>query len=319
MSKIFSTLAMLCGLAMITCVARAAESESEALARARAANQSGDFATSLAIYQDWSHRGSGAAAEFLGLMYWSGSGVAKDHPHACDLFAAAEKKADPNGTELLADCYFHGDGRPQDYKQSATFYSRASERGVAIADCALGNQYLRGLGVTQDPAKAFSLCHKSAERGVAGAQTDLAQMYLSGTGVERNSEQAAQWFQKAMDQGQGNAAFFLGTMRWNGDGVARDHYMAASAWLVAAQHGNTSAPARLAKYYFTTSLKTDSNQVLVEPATKTIYWATLATRADPDLTARQESQKLIDMLLKAAPGLKPGADSLLAHPGPPPL
>jgi TPR repeat protein len=122
-----------------------------------------------------------------------------------------------------------------------------------------------------------------------------------------------------MDQGQGNAAYFLGTMRWNGDGVARDHYLAASAWLVAAQHGNAYAPARLAKYYFTTSLVADTNQVRAEPATRTIYWATVATRVDPDSASRQESQKLIDMLLKVAPNLKPGADSLLANPGFPPL
>ena len=100
-------------------LAQAAESESEALARARAANQARDFATSVAIYQEWRQRGSAAASTLLGLMYWSGTAVATDHQRACNLFAEAEKRGDPSGTELLADCYYHGDGRPQDYTQSA--------------------------------------------------------------------------------------------------------------------------------------------------------------------------------------------------------
>jgi TPR repeat protein len=318
--KRFPALCVLCGLATIGPAASAAEIESEALARARTANQAQDFATSLAIYREWSQRGSGAATTALGLMYWSGAGVVKDHQRACDLFAEAEKRSDPNGTELFGDCYFHGDGRPQDYSQSAALYTRASERGVAQADCALGNQYLLGFGVTKDPVKAFSLCRKGAERGVADAQTDLGQMYLSGTGVERSPEQAARWFQKAMDQGQdnGNAALLLGKMRWNGDGVERNHDLAASAWLVAAQHGNRSAPVLLAKYYFAASIA-EPNQIRVEPGTKAIYWATVATHVEADPAARQESQKLLDMLLRSAPSLKARADDMLASRTIPPL
>ena len=51
-----------------------AESESEALTRARAANTARDFATSIAIYQEWRQRGSGEASMLLGLMYWGALG-----------------------------------------------------------------------------------------------------------------------------------------------------------------------------------------------------------------------------------------------------
>lgn len=127
------------------------------------------------------------------------------------------------------------------------------------------------------------------------------------------------WFQKAMDQGQGNAALFLGTMHWNGDGVERNHDLAASAWYIAAQHGNQSAPALLAKYYFVSSLVAEKKEVRVVPGTKTIYWATVATRVDPDPGARQASQKLIEMLAGLAPTLKGKADEMLAGPSIPPL
>src|SRR5580698_2302811 len=106
----------------------APENEADALARAKAANEVGDFATSLGIYRELESRGSGTGARYLGLMYWAGTGVAKDHSRACDLYAVAEQRGEPTGTELLGDCFYHGDGRDKDYAQSATFYRRASER-----------------------------------------------------------------------------------------------------------------------------------------------------------------------------------------------
>jgi hypothetical protein len=189
---------------------------------------------------------------------------------------------------------------------------------MAQADCALGNQFQLGLGVAKDLAKAFSLCKHSAELGAPDAQTDLGQMYLTGQGVPRDPQEAARWFRSAMDQGQANAALQLGKMFWNGDGVERDHKQAAEAWFVAAQHRNVSAPALLAKYYFVGALSSGQNRVIVvEPATKAVYWGTVAARVDPDPAARQESERLVGMLLNFAPSLKATVDAMLADPLPP--
>jgi TPR repeat protein len=179
-----------------------------------------------------------------------------------------------------------------------------------MADCALGNQYLQGLGVAKDTAKAMTLCKKSADKGVADAQTDLGQMYLMGSGSEKNYGEAARWFRKAADQGQANAGFLLGTMYWNGDGIERNHDEAAKLWQMSAQRGNPSAPARLAKYYFTSAVK--DNAIVTEPATQAAYWGTVGSRIDPDPAARQDSQKLVDMLYAQSPGLKSKVDELLA-------
>jgi TPR repeat protein len=299
--------------------ADALKTESDAMAKAVAANKAKDYGTSIAIYNRLMDHGNAAAPAMLGLMYWIGAGVQQGRAHACDLFAVSEQRGDPNGTELLADCFFKGDGRAQDYAQSALLYRKASDRGVAIADCALGNQYLRGLGVEKDQAKAAVLCRQSADRGVADAQTDLGQMYLQGVGVERDPQQAARWFQKAAAQNQANAALLLGTMFWNGDGVERSHEQAAKAWHLSAEHGNTSAPARLAKYYFAAGVIPAEKRVLPEPASRAVYWGTVATRVDPDPAARLESQKLIDMLLSVAPNLKVKAEAMLATADPPSL
>ena len=305
-------------LVTVSCASQAGtvENESDAMAKAVAANKAKDYAASMAIYRKLADEGSAAAPAMIGLLYFAGAGVPRDSTKACDFFATSAKKADPNGTELLADCFFKGEGRPKDYVQSARLYAEASARGVAIADCALGNQYLSGLGVEKDQTKAAALCRKSADRGVANAQADLGQMYLTGQGVEKNLPEAAGWFQKAAEQGNANAAFLLGTMYWNGDGVERDHEQAGKRWYLSATRGNTLAPARLAKYYFAASVTADK-QIVIEPASKAAYWGTLATHVDPNPAAQTESQKLVDLLFNAAPSLKHNVETMLAASTPP--
>jgi TPR repeat protein len=99
--------------------AGAVETESAAMAKAAAAYRAKDYATSMAIYRKLADEGSAAAPAMIGLLYFAGAGVPRDNTRACDFFAIAEKKADPNGTELLADFFFKGEGRAQDYAQSA--------------------------------------------------------------------------------------------------------------------------------------------------------------------------------------------------------
>jgi uncharacterized protein len=302
----------------ISCLSHAdtTGSESDEMNKAVAANKAKDYATSMAIYRKLADRGSAAAPAMIGLLYFAGAGVPRDNEKACDFFAISEKKADPNGTELLADCFFKGEGRARDYAQSARLYQEASARGVAIADCALGNQYLGGLGVEKDQTKAAALCRKSADRGVAKAQTDLGQMYFMGQGVEKSLPEAARWFEKAADEGDANGAFILGTMFWNGDGVERDHEQAGKRWYLSAERGNSSAPVRLSKYYFGKSLTPDK-RIVIDAALKSAYWGTVATRVDPNPAAQTESQKLVDLLLSAAPSLKPQLDKMLVTPAPP--
>jgi TPR repeat protein len=317
--KLESILAVCGALALLIGVrsyAATVESESDSMAKAVAANKAKDYATSMAIYRKLADDGSAAAPAMIGLLYFAGAGVPRDNSKACDFFAISEKKGDPNGTELLADCYFKGEGRSRDFAQSARLYEEASARGLAIADCALGNQYLGGLGVHKDETKAAALCRKSADRGVAKAQTDLGQMYFMGQGVERNLAEAAVWFTKAADQGDANGAFILGTMYWNGDGVERNHEQAGKNWYLSAERGNTSAPARLAKYYFGTSITADK-RIVVERALKAAYWGTIATHVDPNAAGQTDSQKLVDLLLNAAPSLKPNLETMLATSTPP--
>jgi len=80
--------------------------------------------------------------------------------------------------------------------------------------------------------------------------------------------------------------------------------------------GNASAPGRLAKYYFGKSLTPDK-LILIDAASKSAYWATLAARVDPEPSVKSESQKMAELLFSAGPSLKSTVDTMLAAPSPP--
>jgi TPR repeat protein len=102
-------------------------------------------------------------------------------------------------------------------------------------------------------------------------------------------------------------------MYWNGDGVDKDRDRAAKLFRESALNGNKSAPALLAEYYFTKAAAHASEQRIErEPAIKMIYWGMVATRSDPDTAARQESQRLMNMLLAVAPDLKTKAEAMIS-------
>lgn len=67
--------------------------------------------------------------------------------------------------------------------------------------------------------------------------------------------------------------------------------------------------------FFTAAVK--DHAIVIQPATQAAYWGTVASRIDPDPAARQDSQKLVDMLYTQSPGLKPKVDELLAKSSPP--
>jgi TPR repeat protein len=100
-SRILGT-ALLCIISFAS-HAETIESEADALAKAKTANQAKDYATSTAIYRRLADQGSAAAPALLGLMYFTGRGVPRDHTRACDFYAVPEQRGDPSGTELLAD------------------------------------------------------------------------------------------------------------------------------------------------------------------------------------------------------------------------
>jgi hypothetical protein len=70
----------------------------------------------------------------------------------------------------------------------------------------------------------------------------------------------------------------------------------------------------LTKYYFAAAIVPAEQRVSEEPGLKAAYWGIVATRIDPDPAVRAQTQKLVDMLLGAAPSLKPKVEAMLTNP-----
>src|SRR6266566_3349926 len=126
------------------------------LGRAHAANR--QIPEAMAIWRKAADKGSTSAMVELGVLYGTGSGVAKDEAQARKLFERAAEAGNPRGVSNLA---------------------------------ALG-----GGGAASDPARARELLARAAETN-AEAQYQLGMMLADGNGGEKDDVAARAMFEKA--------------------------------------------------------------------------------------------------------------------------
>jgi len=68
--------------------------------------QQGQGAQWLAPCQKASEKGDAHAALMVGIMYWDGDGVPRDHPTAARWFQTADKGGEPRAAKVLGDWAF---------------------------------------------------------------------------------------------------------------------------------------------------------------------------------------------------------------------
>jgi TPR repeat protein len=174
------------------------------LGRAYAANR--QTAEALAAYNRAAEKGSTAAMVELGVMYGTGSGVAKNPAKARELFERAAKAGNPRGVSNLAAI----DG-----------------------------------GTSANPAEARAMLLKAAEANSAEAQYQLGVMYAEGAGGPKDDVAARAMFEKAAAQNHPKALQWLGAFAQNGRGGAQDSAAAKSYYERAAALGDADAKAAL--------------------------------------------------------------------------
>jgi len=128
------------------------------------------YTEALCWFQKAADQGNAAAQEAIGILYYSGKGVAKDEA------------------------------------QAAFWFRKAAEQGSAISQTILGDIYLGGgRGVEPDPVRGLAWTRKAAEQGFAKAQYILGTMFEEGLGTAPDIAQAKIWYAKAAAQGDVNA------------------------------------------------------------------------------------------------------------------
>jgi TPR repeat protein len=176
------------------------------LGRAYAANN--QMPDAMAAWRKAADKGSTSAMVELGVLYGTGSGVAKDEGQARKLFERAAQAGNPRGISNLA---------------------------------ALG-----GGGAAADPAKSRELLAKAAETN-AEAQYQLGMMLAEGTGGEKDDVRARVLFEKAAAQNHPGALERMGTFALEGRGGAKDKDAAKGYYQRAAALGDENAKAALKK------------------------------------------------------------------------
>ena len=156
----------------------------------------------IAAWRKAADKGSTSAMVELGVLYGTGSGVAKDEAQARKLFERAAEAGNPRGVSNLA---------------------------------ALG-----GSGAAADPARARELLAKAAETN-AEAQYQLGLMLAEGTGGPKDDTAARNLFEKAAAQNHPGALAQMGAFAQEGRGGPKDNTAAKAYYERAAALGDEDA------------------------------------------------------------------------------
>jgi TPR repeat protein len=170
------------------------------LGRAYAANR--QMPEAIGAWRKAADKGSTSAMVELGVLYGTGSGVAKDEAQASKLFERAAAAGNPRGVTNLAA--------------------------------------LSGGGASADPARARELLAKSAETN-AEAQYQLGLMMADGTGGPKDDVGARNLFEKAAAQNHPGALERMGAFTQEGRGGPKDSAAAKAYYERAAALGDEDA------------------------------------------------------------------------------
>lgn len=146
--------------------------------------------------------GDGYAQFDVGLMYYVGYGVAKDHREAARWYLLSAKNGIATAQMNLGLMYESGDGVRQDSEKALAWLTKAAKQDLPEAQFNLGLLYANGLGaIAKDYNKAMHWFQLSAMQGIPIAQYNLGLSYAYGRGVSRDKVQGAAWLLVAYASG----------------------------------------------------------------------------------------------------------------------
>lgn len=152
-----------------------------------------------------------------------------DYTAAFKLLSPLAQSGNARAQNKLGVMYYTGRGVAQDNSKAIQWHRKAAEQGLADAQCRLGAMYDYGHGAPQDYAEAAKWLKKSAEQGHAEAQHNLALMLEGGRGVPQDYTTAVKWYKKSAEQGHAEAQYNLALMLSFGQGAPQD-YVEAHKW-----------------------------------------------------------------------------------------
>ena len=171
------------------------------LGRVYAANR--QMAEAITAWRKAADRGSTPAMVELGVLYGTGSGVARDEAQARKLFERAAAAGNPRGVSNLA-ALAGGDGASSDPVRARELLTKASATN-AEAQYQLGLMLADGTGGPKDDAGARDLFEKAAAQNHRGALERMGAFALEGRGGPKDSTAAKAYYERAAALGDEDA------------------------------------------------------------------------------------------------------------------
>ena len=178
------------------------------LGRAYAANQR--MPDAIAAWRRASDKGSTSAMVELGVLYGTGTGVAKDEEQARKLFQRAADAGNPRGASNLAA--LGSAGKPADPAHTRELLAKAAETS-AEAQYQLGLMLAVGTGGPKDDVGARALFEKAAAQNHPGALVQMGAFAEAGRGGPKDQAAAKSYYERAAALGEEDAKKALERMR----------------------------------------------------------------------------------------------------------
>ena len=170
------------------------------LGRAYAANR--QLPEASGAWRKAADKGSSSAMVELGVLYGTGTGVARDEAQARKLFERAAEAGNPRGISNLAA--LGGGGASADPVRARELLAKAAATN-AEAQYQLGLMLADGTGGPQDEAGARSLFEKAAAQNHPGALERMGVFAQEGRGGPKDSAAAKAYYERAAALGDEDA------------------------------------------------------------------------------------------------------------------
>lgn len=211
----------------------------------------------LQRFTDAAHGGNHVSAVWVGKMYYSGYGTARDDAKAAQWFKRAAELGNPDGAYHYGYMRMYGHGVAADPSDAVSWYKRAAEAGSARGELSYASALIAGNGIARNEALAVPMMKSlvarnmqlSSDPDIREAQALMAGLlgdfYRSGTGVDKDINEAVRWYSLAAERGDRFAARDLAKMYYQGDGVGKDIKQFLAWTAKAAELGHPEAQANL--------------------------------------------------------------------------
>jgi TPR repeat protein len=170
------------------------------LGRAYAAGR--QLPEAMSAWRKAADKGSTSAMVELGVLYGTGTGVARDEAQARKLFERAANAGNPRGVSNLAA--LGGGGAAADPARARELLAKAAETN-AEAQYQLGLMLAEGAGGDKDDVAARALFEKAAAQNHPAALERMGAFAQEGRGGPKDAAAAKAFYQRAADLGDEDA------------------------------------------------------------------------------------------------------------------